>query len=479
MKEPSINLKHIREGVYEVEPVGNMRVPARIYVSDKLLQTALKDNAIDQAVNVACLPGIVKYSLAMPDIHWGYGFPIGGVAAFDVNEGIISPGGVGYDINCGVRLLVTSLKRKEVKPCLDELVRKLFSRIPCGVGSKSNINVSPKDFMKVLVEGARWAIARGYGSYSDLDFIEDRGCIDDADPSTVSAQAIERGKFQLGTLGSGNHFLEVAYVEEIFDENVARTFGIEKDVVTLMIHCGSRGFGHQICDDYIRVMIKASSKYGIYLPDRQLACAPFKSKEGQDYFRAMNCAINYAFANRQIIKGEIDKLLIELFGKECYVKTSYEVAHNIAKVEIHDIDGRKMKLCVHRKGATRAFYGDREEISEGYRKVGQPVLVPGDMARSSYVLVGTEMGMRETFGSTCHGAGRLMGRKEAKRHITAADVIKELKDRGIIVLSESRETLVEETPEAYKDVSDVVDACELSGISRKVARLKSMGCIKG
>jgi tRNA-splicing ligase RtcB (3'-phosphate/5'-hydroxy nucleic acid ligase) len=476
------NLAKIHDFMWEIPAEGRMRVPARIYASERMLDAILSDNAPQQAMNVAHLPGIVGASLAMPDIHWGYGFPIGGVAAFDLNEGVISPGGVGYDINCGVRLMATGLDRAALAPNLKQLIQELFNRIPTGVGASVAGRLNQRELRRVVEKGAKWAVEQGIGDTSDLDRIEEQGCIRDCDPEKVSERAWQRGLAQLGTLGSGNHFLEVGYVSEIYDENAARTFGLELDQVTVIIHCGSRGFGYQVCDDYLAVMDKAVRKYGIELPDRQLACAPVSSPEGQDYLGAMGCAINYAFANREIIAQRTREAFEQALGispRDLRARTVYEVAHNIAKFEEHRVGGEAIKVCVHRKGATRAFGPGHPAVPSEYRSVGQPVLVPGDMGRYSYVLAGTDQAMRETFGSTCHGAGRAMSRQKAKKAAKGRNINRELEDKGIFVIGQSLRTIAEEIPEAYKDVSDVVDSCQGAGISRKVAQLRPLGCIKG
>lgn len=477
-----IKIKKIRDYLWEIPKVGKMRVPARIYATDNMINAIRNDNAPEQAANVAHLPGIVNHSLAMPDIHWGYGFPIGGVAAFDVKNGVISPGGVGYDINCGVRLMASKLRKHDIQPKIKELVTSLFHHVPTGVGSKGELRVTDKVEKKVLLEGAVWSVKNGYGNEEDLEYIEENGRIGGADHSVVSKKALERGRAQLGTLGSGNHFLEVGYVAEIYDEQAARVLGLELDQVTVIIHCGSRGFGYQICDDYIAVMNKAVQKYGIELPDRQLCCAPINSPEGQEYLKAMRCAINYAFANRQVIAAwtrEAFEKALQLSPKDIGLRTVYEVAHNIAKMETHKVDGKEMDLCVHRKGATRAFAPGSAEIPQAYKNIGQPVLIPGDMGRYSYVLVGSEGAMENTFGSTCHGAGRAMSRHKARKKAKGRAIVRELEDKGIHVKASSRRTIDEEISEAYKDVANVVDACQLAGISKKVAQLRPIGCIKG
>jgi len=459
-----------------------MRVPVRIYARASMLDRLLADAAPEQAVNVACLPGIVRASLAMPDMHWGYGFPIGGVAAFDMDEGVVSPGGVGYDINCGVRLMACSLKREDIQSRVQSLMTALFRAVPTGVGSSGAIRADRKALVRLAVEGARWSVAQGYGTEGDLAHVEEGGCMEGADPGTVSDKAWERGAGQVGTLGSGNHFLEVGYVSEVYDADLARPLGIEADTVTVTIHCGSRGFGHQVCDDFLAVMDRAARHYGIALPDRQLACAPIASPEGQRYLKAMRCAVNYAFANRQAIAHLVRECMARNLGvgqESLRLRTVYEVAHNIAKIERHRVEGRERMLCVHRKGATRAFGPGHEAVPSDYRAIGQPVLVPGDMGRCSYVLVGAEAAMRETFGSACHGAGRLMSRHQALRRAQGRNLIRELAEQGVVVQAQDRRTIGEEMPEAYKDVSEVVDSCVEAGLARKVVQLRPIGCIKG
>lgn len=478
----SIKMRKVTDYLWEIPKEGKMRVPARIYATENMIDAIRNDNAPEQAANVAHLPGIVNFSLAMPDMHWGYGFPIGGVAAFDLNNGVISPGGVGYDINCGVRLMASKLTRQDVTPKMKDLVKSLFHQVPTGVGAKGELRVSHDVEKKVIMQGAHWAVKNGYGTGEDLEYIEENGRFEGGNPDMVSKKAYERGRNQLGTLGSGNHFLEVGYVAEIYDDEAARTLGLELDQVTVIIHCGSRGFGHQVCTDYIDVMNRAVQKYNIELPDRQLCCAPIDSPEGQRYLGAMRCAINFAFANRQVIAAwtrEAFEKGLHMSPNEIGLRVVYEVAHNIAKMETHKVDGREMKLCVHRKGATRAYAPGSRDIPEAYKNIGQPVLIPGDMGRYSYVLVGAEGAMEQTFGSTCHGAGRAMSRNKARKTAGGRAIARELEDRGIIVQASSRRTIDEEIPEAYKDVSDVVDACQLAGISKKVAQLRPLGCIKG
>ncbi len=478
----TLKVEQVTPYLWEVPRTGGMRVPARIYATRRMMQDIVRDKAVEQAANVAHMPGIVKASLAMPDIHWGYGFPIGGVAAFDEEEGVISPGGVGYDINCGVRLMASKLTRTDVLPHLKDLVDRLFEFVPTGVGAPGALRLSTPELKKVAQKGAEWAVARGYGSQADPEYIEEHGQISGADPAAVTAKAWQRGRPQLGTLGSGNHFLEVGYVAEVYDNEAARVLGLDLDQVTVIIHTGSRGFGHQTCEDNLARMDTAMRTYKLTLPDRQLACAPIQSPEGQAYLGAMRCAINFAFANRQVIAHQTRRAFEAATGRsetDVGLRTVYEVAHNIAKFERHEVDGKQMRLCVHRKGATRAFGPDNPEIPVAYRKIGQPVLVPGDMGRYSYVLVGTDQAMTETFGSTCHGAGRQMSRRQAKKVAAGRDISAELREEGIIVRGASRRTIVEEIPEAYKDVAEVVETCHLAGISRKVAQLRPMGCIKG
>jgi tRNA-splicing ligase RtcB len=460
-----------------------MKVPGLIYASKEMLESIREEQALEQVVNVAFLPGIVGYSLAMPDIHWGYGFPIGGVAAMDIKDGVVSPGGVGYDINCGVRLLSTSLSEAEARPKINQLINALFHNIPSGLGSEGKIKTSQKEMNQLMVEGARWAVKRGLGFEEDLDVTEEGGCLGGADPSKISDKAVKRGMPQAGTLGSGNHFLEIQVVKEIFDPHTASIMGItEIGQILVLIHTGSRGFGHQICTDHLRVMEQAVSKYGIKLPDRQLACAPIESKEGKDYLAAMACAANYAWVNRQCIAHWVRESFSGIFGKspeKLGMRQIYDVAHNIAKIEEHAIDGRNVKVCVHRKGATRAFPAGHKDTPKRYKEVGQPVLVPGDMGRCSFVAVGTEKAMSETFGSTCHGAGRVLSRGAARRGIRGADIIRELESRGIIVKAESVSALAEEASQAYKDVTEVINVVHQAGISRKIAMAIPMGVIKG
>ena len=478
----SYKLRKVNDYVWEIPREGKMRVPGRIYATEEMIADIRKDNAPEQVANVATLPGIQKYSLAMPDIHWGYGFPIGGVAAFDVDGGVISPGGVGYDINCGVRLLRTDLEVDQIRDKIRDVVAALFHNVPSGVGSTGALKLKNKELEAVLVEGAHWAVRNGYGTPEDLDKIEETGQLEGADPGAVSPRAMERGRPQLGTLGSGNHFVEVGFVEEVYDERLADRLRLFPNQITMIVHTGSRGFGHQVCDDYVRVMLKAAAKYGIELPDKQLACAPVNSPEGRQYYAAMACAVNFAFANRQMITHwarEAFQQALGLSPKEVNMQVVYEVAHNIAKIERHVIDGQEKTVCVHRKGATRAFGPGHPAVPESYRDIGQPVLIPGDMGRYSYVLVGTQTAMEETFGSTCHGAGRVMSRHQAKKAARGRSLTSELEKQGIVVMASSRATVAEEMPEAYKDVSQVVEAVVGAGLSVKVARLRPLGVVKG
>lgn len=460
-----------------------MRVPGIIYAKEKMLKEIVEDGAHEQVANAATLPGIVKASIAMPDIHYGYGLPIGGVVATDIEkDGVITPGGVGFDINCGVRLLRSNLTFEDVEGKLEILVDTLFSMVPSGVGSSGSIKLSKQDRKAVVRKGARWAVENGYGVSEDLECIESSGFIQGADPSLVSEKAYERGRDQLGTLGSGNHFLEVQVVDQIYNASLADKLGLFKGQITVMIHTGSRGFGHQICTDYLRVMERALKKYEIHVPDRQLACAPFNSVEGQDYFAAMACAANFAWANRQIIAHFVRCAFEKVFGgswETLGLYTVYDVAHNIVKIENHVVDGKRMRLAVHRKGATRAFAPGHPELPERYRETGQPVIIPGDMGRASFVLCGTEKAMEETFGSTCHGAGRVLSRNQAKKVAKGKDIAAEMEKRGILVRASSRKTLYEEIPEAYKDVSEVVDVVHKAGIARLVARMRPLCVVKG
>ena len=487
-------LKKIDDYRYEIpkDYKPQMRTSGIIYASEKTIHQVKKDNAPEQVANVATIPGIVGKSLAMPDIHWGYGFPIGGVAATDSEKGVISPGGVGYDINCGVRLLRTNLKFKEIKPNITKIVDKIFENVPSGLGSSGKVRLDRKQLDDVLEKGAQWAVQNGYGWEEDIDFLEENGRMKGADHSKVGQRPKTRGLPQLGSLGAGNHFLEIQKVDKIYDENAAKILGInEIDQIMVMIHTGSRGCGYQICDDQLREMEKYyrregntffSQKFNIRLLDRQLVCAPVGSEIAQNYFKAMKCAANYAWANRQLITHWVRESFGQVLGKKADdydLGVIYDVAHNIAKLEEHNIDGKRKKLYVHRKGATRAFGNESNEIPKKYSSIGQPVLIPGDMGTASYVLVGTNKAMTETFGSTCHGAGRVMSRKEATRRNYGDNVKSKLSEKGIYVRAASMKVLAEEAPEAYKNVDDVVNVTHGAGISLKVARMTPIGVVKG
>jgi tRNA-splicing ligase RtcB len=477
-----LNIRQIDPFRWEVPKTGDMRVPGRVYTSAAMLKTLEQEQALQQVANVATLPGIVQVSLAMPDIHWGYGFPIGGVAAFDWDEGVVSPGGVGYDINCGVRLAGTRLMEKEVRARLEPLVNALFQNVPSGVGSTGSVKLSVAEEKKVLQEGGHWAVRQGFGEPDDIERTEDNGRMPGADPEVVSQRALERGLKQLGTLGSGNHFLEVGVVEEIYHSEAARAFGLYQGQVTVLLHSGSRGLGYQICDDFLADMGRHVKTLGIRLPDRQLACALIRSPAGQRYLAAMACAANYAWANRQIMLHRARQVFEQVFGigpRELGMQMVYDVCHNIAKKETHLVDGVKRQLCVHRKGATRSFPAGHPALGERYRAVGQPILIPGDMGTASYVLLGSERAMEETFGSTCHGAGRVLSRTAAKKKSRGRSIARELEDQGILVRWTGRSTLAEEMPEAYKDISQVVEVVHGAGISTKVARLRPMAVVKG
>ena len=479
-----IEPKRIDDTTWEIPKRGAMRVPGRIIADERLMPKILSDNAADQVANVACLPGIVGYSLAMPDAHWGYGFPIGGVAATDPDQGgVISPGGVGYDINCGCRVMTTRLHHDDVRPKLRDLINGLFRDVPCGVGSRGAIpKLDAKAIKAVLENGARWAVQQGYGTPGDIEATEDYGCIPGADATAVSDRAISRGEPQLGTLGSGNHFIELGVVETIFDADTAAVYGLVEDHVTVMIHSGSRGLGYQVCDDYIQVMMRAAAKYRFNLPDPQLCCAPVHAPEGRQYLAAMAAAANYAWANRQIMTELARRSIQHTLGispRDLGARLLYDVCHNIAKFELHDVAGARKRLCVHRKGATRAFPGSREEVPAAYRAVGQPVLVPGDMGTGSYICAGTDKALATTFGSCCHGAGRVMSRRAAKKAQNTSDLLKQLNDQGIVVIARSKKTLAEEGPQAYKDVDIVAEIVDKAGIGHRVARIRPLGVIKG
>jgi len=453
-----------------------------IFANERMIGEIRKDQAPEQVANVACLPGIVGYSLAMPDIHWGYGFPIGGVGATLIDKGVISPGGVGFDINCGVRVIKTSLCSKEGIPKKEALLTTLFHSIPSGVGSEGRIKFSIPELKKVLIDGAKAIIQRGFGWNEDELMIEEQGAMAGADPTAVSEKAFERGKSQLGTLGSGNHFLEIETVKQIFDPHIAKIFGLFPDQVLIMIHTCSIGFGHQVCTDHLRVMQNAMRKYNIQLPDRQLACAPFHSSEGQQYFSAMVCAANFAWANRQLITHWVRESFEKVFNRSAQdlgMSILYDVAHNIAKIEQHQINEKILKLCVHRKGATRSFGPGQRDLPDKYRSVGQPVLIPGDMGTGSFILCGMARSMEESFGSACHGAGRVMSRSEADRSAKGRNIANELEEKGVLVMAESNATLREEIPAAYKDVGEVVTVVEKAGLARRVVYAQPIAVMKG
>lgn len=479
-------VKQVSETIWEIDPSykEGMRVPARIVGTEKLIRE-MDDAVIEQITNVATLPGLVRAAYCMPDGHSGYGFPIGGVAAMDAEKGVISPGGIGFDINCGMRLVRTDLTEGEVAPKLTELVDLLYTRVPAGVGSKGFVKLAPNEFKEVIAEGSQWCLKNGYAWPEDLALTEESGCIAGANPEKVSQKAIDRGLSQIGTLGSGNHYLEVQVVREgnIFDRKIAEAMGLFPNQVVVMFHCGSRGFGHQVATDYLQVFLEVmASKYGIKILDRELACAPFRSPEGRDYFSAMKCGLNMSFANRQTILHRIRECFARIFGKSAEalgMRMIYDVAHNTAKLERHPIDGKSRELLVHRKGATRAFGPGHEALPERYQPYGQPVIIGGSMETGSYLLVGTEGAMKETFGSTAHGSGRTMSRTQARKQFRGDRLQKELRARGIYVRSASFAGLAEEAGPTYKDIDEVVDACERAGISRRVVKFAPIGNVKG
>jgi len=460
----------------------DMRVPVRIFATRKMIEAIMDDQSLEQAVNSATLPGLVGHVLVMPDMHQGYGFPIGGVAATRYPEGVISPGGIGYDINCGVRLLGSQIAYEEVRQEIDALANSINYYCPSGVGTKGHVRVTDAELDRVCREGSLWALKQGFASEADLRRTEEEGHVEGADPSKVSGRAKERGRAQIGTVGAGNHFIEVDRVEQIFDPAAASAMGLVEGCLAVQIHCGSRGFGHQICTDYVQEFQKAVRKYNIHLVDRELVCAPLNSPEGQDYLAAMRCAANYAFANRQVLAHYVRKAFEEVLAgkvRNWHLHQVYDIAHNMGKIETHVIDGERIKVCVHRKGATRAFGPGFEGLPEEYRSIGQPVLVPGSMGTASWVLVGTETSMERSFGSTCHGAGRVMSRAKAKKSIWGEELRTSLESQGIHVRAGSMSGLAEEAPEAYKDVDDVVETVSGAGIARKVARLVPVAVIKG
>ena len=477
-----MELKKINAYQWELPRSGNMQVPGMVFADEGMVAGGQQNEPLKQVANVAALPGIVKASLAMPDMHWGYGFPIGGVAAFDWNNGVISPGGVGYDINCGVRLAVTALLENDVRSRLEDLVNALYQGIPSGVGSTGPLKLSLKEEKKVLQLGSRWAIDQGFGVADDLEHTEDSGCMPYADPGVLSQRALDRGRRQLGTLGSGNHFVEVGVVEKIHDPDIGNAFGLAKGQVTLMLHTGSRGLGYQVCDDFLANMVKQARKLDFELPDRQLACAMIESTAGRRYYRAMSCAANFAWANRQVLLHRCREIFMNVMGlgpKALNMNLLYDVSHNIAKRERHLVDGEERLVCVHRKGATRAFAPHHEALPEPFLKTGQPILIPGDMGTASYILAGTQKAMQQTFGSTSHGAGRVLSRKAAKKQSRGRSIQRELEDGGTLVRWTGKHTLAEEMPDAYKDISQVVNVVHGAGISRKVAKLRPIAVVKG
>lgn len=478
-----LKLQQIDETRWRIPKEGKMNVPGIVYASREMMDHIREDQSLQQVANVACLPGILDASIAMPDIHWGYGFPIGGVAAMDPKNGVVSPGGVGYDINCGVRLLRSHVTRDEVAPRMRALVTELYNNVPTGVGKgRKDLKLSKQDLRQVLAKGARWVVEQGMGEPEDPETIEEGGALDGADPSLVSDRAYDRGRGQLGSLGSGNHFAEIQYVAEVYDADAADAFGLFPGQITVMIHSGSRGLGHQVCTEHLKGMLKAGRRYGIELPDKQLCCVPIRSPEGQDYLGAMSAAANFAFGNRQVMSHWARESFMHVLGKspaDLGMGIVYDVCHNIAKFETFEKDGKKRKALVHRKGATRAYPAGSLDVPEAYREVGQPVLIPGDMGRYSYVLAGSAGAFEETFGSSCHGAGRLMSRRQAKKQSRGRKLLDELEEQGVVVMAAGMATVAEEMPHAYKDVADVVDVVAAAGISNKVAQLRPLGVVKG
>ncbi len=476
------DLIKIDESIYEIQKTfrPDMRVPARIFASEKILQEIFEDRSLTQLINVTTLPGIVDHAYAMPDMHEGYGFPIGGVAATQINNGgVISPGGIGYDINCGVRLLAGAITVDEIKPFLDELATALYHVVPSGVGRGGSLKLTIKELDAILKHGGKKLLEQGFGTERDLVFCEEQGVMHGADPSLVSDRAKQRGHDQLGTLGSGNHFLEVQYIDTIFDQQAADAFGLQKGMVTIMIHCGSRGLGHQVCTDYVREMMPLLKRWDIVLPDRELVCAPFTSQQGQDYFAAMQAAANFGWANRLMIAHKVRTAWQKILGTTVALETVYDLSHNIGKQEQHFINQKEINVMVHRKGATRAFGPGRTEIPGLYRHIGQPVLIPGTMGTASYILVGTNQGMELSFGSSCHGAGRRLSRMKAKKEVRGSTLRQELEKKGIIIRCESDAGLAEEAPIAYKDVEEVVNTIAQTKLAKKVARAVPLAVIKG
>jgi len=478
------DIKNISDFEWEIGRgyMQGMRVAVRIFGTQEIIKESLKDNSLQQAVNTACLPGLRQYVCVMPDVHQGYGFPIGGVAASDYTDGVISPGGIGYDINCGIRLMASEIPLESARNVIGELVNLLYQNCPVGVGKQGAVRLSPRDFSQICAQGSGWALKHGFASPADLAVTEDGGCIEGADPGELSKRAIERGLDQLGSLGSGNHFIEIDVIDEIFDQQAARVMGLVQDCLSMQIHSGSRGFGHQVCTDFVKEFQTVVQKYRIQIPDRELVCAPTNSPEGQRYLAAMRCAANYAFCNRQVLTHQARQVFEQVFAKishNNHLWMVYDLAHNIGKVEDHIIDGRQTRVCVHRKGATRAFGPGSPEIPLKYVRVGQPVLIPGSMGTASWVMVGTESGMQKSFGSCSHGAGRLLSRSAAKKMVRGEDLLDNLRERGVTIKAGSMVGLAEEAPMAYKDVDMVIDSAVGAGLAKKVARLRPVAVIKG
>jgi tRNA-splicing ligase RtcB (3'-phosphate/5'-hydroxy nucleic acid ligase) len=477
MKE---ELKQINSVLWEISKSGDMRVPARLYASADMMDSVKRDRSLWQLRNVATLPGIQKYSLVMPDVHEGYGFPIGGVAATDLNDGVISPGGIGYDINCGIRVLKSKFDKDEIKAKINHIAKEIYHEVPSGVGKGGKIKLSPRDMNNVLNKGCKWAQKEGFATDNDLPFIESNGTLSTADADAVSQRAKERGRDQLGTMGAGNHFVEIDFIQHIYDEDAAKAFGLRAGQIVIQIHTGSRGLGHQVATDYIKTMISKVNQYGIKLPDRELSCVPISSPEGEQYFAAMSAAANFAWANRQLITHEVRRAWQNIFGSSGgNLSLLYDVAHNIAKIEEHDINGVKEKVMVHRKGATRAFPAGHPEVPKEFRHIGQPVLIPGSMGTASYILAGLPGSMDQTFGSACHGSGRLLSRTAARKKARGEEIREELNAMGITIQTGSMKGLSEEAPHAYKNVESVVDVVEQAGIAKKIARMKPLAVIKG
>jgi len=478
------DLVRISEYEWDIEKGyrNGMLVPVRVFATEAIVKGSLDDNSLEQAVNSSFLPGLKGHFCVMPDVHQGYGFPIGGVAAMDYESGVISPGGIGYDINCGVRLLSSDIPYELAAPLLEDLAVLLFQNCPSGVGKQGAARITENEFQKICLQGSSWALTNGYATPSDIEFTEDNGCMQGADFSAVSSRAMERGLAQSGSLGSGNHFIEVDVVDQIFDESSAGIMGLVKNNLVIQVHTGSRGFGHQICTDFVRDFQLLNNKYHFSLPDRELVCAPIRSKEGQKYLSAMKCAANFAFCNRQLLSSVVRNTVEEVFSKELskfQLRLVYDLAHNIGKIETHTINGKDQKVCVHRKGATRAFGPGSVDIPEKYRRIGQPVLIPGSMGTASWVMVGTDAAMKKSFGSSCHGAGRVMSRTEAKKNVRGEILLKQLKEKGIFIRAGSVSGAAEEAPEAYKNIDLVIESAVGAGLVKKVAKLRPVAVVKG